>query len=67
MEQELETRLIDMETRLAFMEATIDELNKVTARQQAELDELLGRFKELAAQAAETLVDKDQPAKPPHY
>ncbi|MCG8471906.1 MAG: SlyX family protein [Desulfobacterales bacterium] len=67
----MEDRIIDLETKLAYQEHTIDELNSVIIEQQNEIDRL--------KQAVEYLLDKVEqlvdthmekaPAneKPPHY
>ncbi len=36
----MEDRLIEVETRLAFQEKAVEELNEVIIRQQAEIDRL---------------------------
>ncbi|MEW6500022.1 MAG: SlyX family protein [Thermodesulfobacteriota bacterium] len=36
----MEERLIELETRLAFQEKTLEELNEVVTRQQEEIDRL---------------------------
>lgn len=68
-----EERMVDVETRLAYQEDTLDELNKRVFRQQLVIDELtetckrlIERFNELAdtgtgegAEQADT--------RPPHY
>lgn len=64
-------RFMDIETKLAFQEHTIDELNEVVIRQQAEIDRLK-RTTEYLLDKMEQLVDTHMeraPAddKPPHY
>ncbi len=67
-----EERLIDIETKIAFQERTIKELNDVVYDQQKQIDALndvsnalAGKMKELF----ETLTGNKAPAneKPPHY
>lgn len=66
-----EQRLVDIETRLAFQEDTIDRLNEVIYRQQELIDRLIARcemlgtrVKELAEKLPE---DGDGEERPPHY
>lgn len=66
-----ETRIVDIETKLAHQEVLITELNQVIASQQATLDELTSglkgffkRYKELHGDGTE-IGPADQ--KPPHY
>ena len=43
----MEERLIELETRLAFQDKTLEELNEVVTRQQQQLDQMeqqLGRL-----------------------
>ncbi len=67
-----EDRLMEIETRIAFQEQTIKDLNDVLYEQQREIgklkaicDALTKRYRELSAFIPET----DPPAnvKPPHY
>ncbi|MBK9162304.1 MAG: SlyX family protein [Nitrosomonadales bacterium] len=67
-----EERLIDIETKLAFQEDQIDELNKTVYQQQQKLDQLTEVCKALAGQVrvlAEAGNDGKSPAneRPPHY
>ncbi|BCS96621.1 hypothetical protein DSLASN_22530 [Desulfoluna limicola] len=64
-------RLMDIETKLAFQEHTIDELNGVVIAQQKEIDQLK-KAVEYLLDKMELLVDTHMeraPAddKPPHY
>ncbi|RTZ99068.1 MAG: SlyX protein [Deltaproteobacteria bacterium] len=67
-----EDRIVEIETRIAFQEETIKELNDVLYEQQKEIvalnaicDALMKRFKALS----ECIPQMDAPAhtKPPHY
>lgn len=66
-----EDRLIDIETRLAYQDQTINELNQVIYQQQKQIDQLektclqlSNRMKDLASKNRPT-VPPDE--KPPHY
>ena len=66
-----ENRLVDIETKLAYQEHTINQLNEVVCRQQQQIDQLevickhlLERLKDLSGSAgASDMTDE----KPPHY
>ena len=66
MTQDDSERIVDLETRMAFLERLVDELNLIVTRQQDQLDELGLKFKELMAQAAASSLERDT-SKPPHY
>lgn len=66
MSTSLEERVIDLETRITFLEATLDTLNTIVTQQQGQLDELTLRFRELMEQAKRSALEKDT-EKPPHY
>lgn len=64
-------RLIELETKLAYQEDTIRQLNDVVCRQQDQIDRLLekcsllsSRTEELAAKLPD---DSDGVELPPHY
>lgn len=66
-------RTIDLESRIAFQERALDELNRVVADQQLELDRLVGEVKDLrrrvtagdaGGQGEERTLEDDRP---PHY
>lgn len=67
----MEERLIDLETRLAFQERTLLELEEVILRQQQDLDQLTRRL-HAAEQRVEAVAEArqhdaaDEPP-PPHY
>lgn len=67
MTNELEQRIVDLESRIAFMQAAIDDLNTVVTDQQSRIDELIRQFREMREQAKQNLLEKDPSFKPPHY
>ena len=67
----MEDRLIEMETKLAFQETTIQKLNEVVTHQQDQIDilqaamqELYERMKSLSEEAVR---DPSEEPPPPHY
>jgi SlyX protein len=67
----MENRLIELETRLAFQDHTLQELNAVVVRQQRdisalshELETLKAQFKTLAPDLVASRADEPPP---PHY
>lgn len=64
-------RLMDIETKLAFQENTIDELNSVVIEQQTEIDRLKNAVEYLldkVQQIADTRMERaPSNEKPPHY
>ena len=66
-------KIIDLQTRLAFLEDSIDAMNRVIARQQQEVDKLQNEIitlKELIEELRENNVastDELQHEVPPHY
>ncbi|MCB1668720.1 MAG: SlyX family protein [Pseudomonadales bacterium] len=68
-----ESRLIELETRQVYQEDLLDDLNKIVAAQQMQIDELseackilIDRFNELAEGGlSDGGVASDSP--PPHY
>ncbi len=68
---ELEQRITEVETRLAFQETTLQELNAVLTDQQQQLGSLQDLLKKLHGQLAEVM-SRNQPnaaqePPPPHY
>ena len=66
-----DNRLIDIETKLAFQEHTVEELNRVVIKQQEEIDALKSTVA-YVLDKMELLVDTNMeraPAneRPPHY
>ncbi|MDV7210492.1 SlyX family protein [Azotobacter beijerinckii] len=71
MNMNLETRINDLETRLAFQDDTIQALNDVLVAQQRVVERLQLQLEALAKRQEELLgelgsVDDDE-APPPHY
>lgn len=67
----MENRLIELESRLAFQEHTLQELNAVVARQQQEILQLQREMEALRAQlralAASPVASRAAEPPPPHY
>lgn len=67
----MENRLIDLESKLAFQDETISELNEVITDQQQQLDRLREEIRLLnlrivsIAESSATSEEKEPP--PPHY
>ena len=66
MATDLEARVVDLETRLTFMQATLDDLNVVIAEQQGDIDSLKEQLTQLIKFAKQNVLEKDND-KPPHY
>lgn len=66
-----EDRLVEVETKLAYQEDTIQQLNDVICRQQDQIDALLVKYELLVSRVKELAVDQpdDKPVdeRPPHY
>ena len=67
----MEDKLVDLETRIAFLEDAQQQLSDVIARQEKEITRLLHRVSELEEQlrlAAPSLIaDAADETPPPHY
>ena len=68
---ELEQRINEVETRLAFQETALQELNAALTDQQLQLNQLRGLMTKLNEQILE-LINRNQPntanePPPPHY
>jgi SlyX protein len=67
----MENRLIELETRLAFQDHTLQELNTVIVRQQQEIAALTREIENLKAQfktlAPELVASRGDEPPPPHY
>lgn len=55
----MENRIIELETRLAFQEMALEELNTALINQQAQLDAVEKEYSRLAKLLAETLAPRD--------
>jgi len=64
-------RLTDLESRLAFQDQTIQELNDVVTRQQGEIDRLRRELEALKVQVRSMadfpVAGRDEETPPPHY
>ena len=67
----MEQRFIELETRLAFQETTIQELNQIVTAQQEKIDILQAAIQELhqrmQSMSEETVHDPGSEPPPPHY
>lgn len=65
---DLEERLIEIETALANLEKTVDELNEVIVRQDKEIEALKKSHKYIAELVeAEVVKPLSEETPPPHY
>ncbi|RMH61885.1 MAG: SlyX family protein [Zetaproteobacteria bacterium] len=66
----MDERLIELETRLAYQERAIEELNQALTGQQRQLDQLLLRLKRIEThlqQGGEPIARPNEEPPPPHY
>ena len=67
----MESRIVELETRLAFQEHTLQELNSVVTRQQQEILQLTREIEALKAQiralAPALVAGRGEETPPPHY
>ncbi|GAB6042318.1 SlyX family protein [Endothiovibrio diazotrophicus] len=66
----MEDRLIELETRIAFQEGTLQELNEVLIEQRNEIDRLrseVERLQERVKAFAASPVEGGREPPPPHY
>jgi len=67
----LQARLVELETKVAFQDHTIDTLNAVVTRLQATVDQLTLELTTLKSQlravAPSLVVDRKDEQPPPHY
>jgi len=67
----MENRLIELESRLAFQEHTLQELNEVVVRQQQEITQIRRELEAVHAQvralSAQPLANRSDESIPPHY
>ena len=67
-EQNLQKRLIEIETAIAFQEKTIDELNHVVIEQGKQIQKLIQQNQYLAEMLKnETVKPLSEETPPPHY
>ncbi len=68
---DLAARVIELETRVAFQDQTVQELNEAVTRQQREIDRLVRELEmlkdRLRATAPSPVVPPDEETPPPHY
>ena len=68
---ELFNRIEELETKVAFQEATIEELNQALIDQQFALDKLQTQVRHLAEKfkgiSASTVASREEETPPPHY
>ncbi len=64
-------KITELETRIAFQDATIQELNDVVVRQQGEIDRLAREMEALRNQlrslSSFPVASRDEETPPPHY
>jgi len=67
----LEARIAELESRVAFQDSTIEELNDVVVKQQFQIDKLEKNLEMLKAQlknlAPSPLASENEETPPPHY
>lgn len=67
----LEERLTEIESRVAFQDDTIQQLNDVIVRQQQDIEQLTEELQllkqQMQALAPSLVVDQAQETPPPHY
>lgn len=67
LDPEIEERIITLETRIAFQEKIIDDLNSVLTEQQGSITVLIEQVALLKQQIGTGIADKGGDTKPPHY
>jgi len=67
----MENKIIDLESKLAFQDETINELNEVITDQQQQLDQLREEIRllnlRIASVAQSTAATEEKEPPPPHY
>ncbi len=66
----METRINELEVKLAFAEDLLEELNKTVYRQQQQIDRLEKELRELRKQLAASMPSEQRSLRddiPPHY
>lgn len=70
-EQQLEARIIELESKLAFQDDTIEKLNAVVTQQQTQLDQLhssLEKLREWIKNLQQpNIATSNEETPPPHY
>lgn len=70
-ESDLQARVVELETKLAFQEQTIDTLNGVVTQLQDAVDRLVREVEALKVQlrtvAPSLVADRSEEKPPPHY
>ncbi len=68
---DMNERIIELESRLAYQERTIEELNQVVTGQQQQIDDLLREIERIKAylkQGGDSGIARaDEETPPPHY
>jgi len=67
----MEARIIELETRIAYQEQLIQELNEVVTRQQNQIDALRADYERILAHLkagdGDHIATADEECPPPHY
>jgi len=67
----MENRIIDLESKLAFQDETINDLNEVITDQQQQLDQLREEIRllnlRISSVAENSSVSEEKEPPPPHY
>lgn len=70
MDENIDTRLDRLETRVAYQDATIEQLNDIVVAQRRQFERLEALCRELSKRLSETRVEAPVGAaqeRPPHY
>lgn len=69
----MDNRLIEIETRIAFQDDTIEQLNQIVTTQQQQIDQLRKEIIAIAARISESsgadsnIAKQSEETPPPHY
>ena len=66
----MKQQIMDLQTRLSFLEDSVDQLTRTVVEQQNGLDELRAFTRQLESQLREITpsgIDREIDVKPPHY
>ena len=69
-ESDMDSRITELEIKLAYTEDVVDELNRTVFRQQQQIDLLVGEIKALREQAQDAAPGERHSLRdelPPHY